>query len=140
VILTANQNTKSFLKTVEQTVGSSFSLLERWRMGGIGSGKLIVRTTSEKLAQCFGKSQDIKFVIIELRKKGIIVHIRNAVNNYVWLIPFHHLSIFKSDFLSIHGAGEFIKIDVSCMHRNNIDLIDKIMRMKAEITGDRIDW
>ena len=60
-----------------------------------------MRTTSEKLAQCFGKSQDIKFVIIELRKKGIIVHIRNAVNNYVWLIPFHHLSIFKSDLLSI---------------------------------------
>lgn len=108
-------------------------------MGGIGSGKLIVRTTSEKLDHCFGKSQDIKFVIIELRKKGIIIHIRNSINNYVWLIPFHHLSIFKSDFLSIHGAGEFIKIDLSCMQRNNIDFIDKIMRMKAEMKVDRID-
>lgn len=139
MILAANRNTRSFVKTVEQTVGPSFSLLERWRMGGVGSGKLIVYSASEALYKCFGKSRDIKFVIIELRKKGIIVHIRNAVNNYVWLIPFHHLSIFKSDLLSIHGAGQFIKIDLSCMHRNNIELLEKIMRMKAEMTGDRID-
>ena len=107
-------------------------------MGGVGSGKLIVFSASEALNKCFGNSQDIKFVIIELRKKGIIVHIRNSVNNYVWLIPFHHLSIFKSDLLSIHGAGQFIKIDLSCLHGNNKALLEKIMRLKAEVQVDGV--
>ncbi len=136
MILIANKNTKKFIETIHQIVGDKYSFIERIKMKGIGSGQLKVVSYSENLNDCFSDNHDIKFVIIELRKNGIIIYIRNYINNYVWLVPFYQLSIFKSDFYSIHTNGTFIKIDLSSIKGNNASFMKKLQEKKLEKVSD----
>lgn len=135
MILNANKNTKKFTDTIIKSVGESFSLLERFKMGGIGSSQLRVMEYSDNLAECFGDNQDIKFVIIELRKNGIIIYIKNYINNYVWLVPYSQLSVFKSNLFSIHANGTFVKINLKSVQKTNKKFIEKMMQKKLEASA-----
>ena len=131
MILSANKNTKEFNKTLTNLVGKKFSLLERIRMGGIGSGKLIVSEYSTNLQPCFGNQQDTKFVIAEVCEKGLIIYIKNAINDYVWLIPYYQLSLFKSTHYSIHSNGNFVKVDLKSLEQqNNMSFIKKLEQLR----------
>jgi hypothetical protein len=134
MIVVANYPTKKFRETVNQVVGNRFSMWERIKMGGIGSGQLKVLQHSEGLAPCFGKNHDTKFVIVEMRKSGIVVYVRNYIDNYVWLIPYYQLSIFKSDCYSLHANGNFIKINLACVVGNNAAVLNKIQQQKNDLT------
>lgn len=140
MILLANRNTKKFIETIDNFVGDRYTLIERIKMNGIGSGQLKVIAFSENLKDCFSDNHDIKFVIIELRKNGIIIYIRNYINNYVWLVPFYQLSIFKSDYYSIHANGTFIKIDLSSIKGNNATFIKKLQEKKLEMVSNLCDF
>jgi hypothetical protein len=135
MILNANKNTKKYIDTIISTVGQSYSIFDRFKMGGIGSSQLRVMEYSENLAECFGNNQDIKFVIIELRKNGLIIYIKNYINNYVWLVPYSQLSIFKSNLFSIHSNGTFVKIDLKSVQKTNKKFIEKMMQKKLEASG-----
>jgi hypothetical protein len=135
MILNANKNTKKYIDTTISTVGESYSIFERFKMGGIGSSQLRVMEYSDNLAECFGDNQDIKFVIIELRKNGLIIYIKNYINNYVWLVPYNQLSVFKSNLFSIHSNGTFVKIDLKSVQKTNKKFIKKMMQKKLEASG-----
>jgi hypothetical protein len=133
MILVANIFDKKFKETVNKAVGEKYTIFERLKLKGIGSGQLKVIEYSNNLKDCFSDNHDIKFVIIELRKNGLIVYIKNYIDDYVWLIPFHQLSIFKSNFFSLHGNGTFIKIDLKSIKGNNETFFKKVQDKKLEL-------
>jgi hypothetical protein len=138
MILAANRNSKEFISSVRGVVGERYSFLQRLRMGGVGSSQMVVKEYSVDLSKCFGSNQDRKFVILELCEKGMIVYIKNHINDYVWLVPYYQLSIFKSDFYSVHSGGNYIKIGLeSLLNKNNLEFLKKLERAKLENTGDR---
>ena len=112
-ILVANNNSPKFREQVKELVGKPFSIWQRLRMKGNGSGRLEVAEYSFKLANCFGENSGRKQAIIELRPKGIIIYIRNHINDYVWCIPYRNLCIFQSNLYSIHSNGNYVKIDLN---------------------------
>jgi hypothetical protein len=136
MILNANKNTKKFNDTINRTVGEKYSFLESFKLGGIGSGQLRVIEWSKDLTECFGENLDIKFVIIELRKKGVIVYIKNYINNFIWIIPYRQLSIFKSDYFSLHSNGNFIKIDLNSVEKRNKAFLKKLQIIKTELSDN----
>lgn len=109
MLLNHTQHLQSNQKKIDQFVGTSYSLIEKIKMGGAGSEKMQIVSCSQTFKEVLNKHQEINYGSLEIRTKGIIVHFNNGQQYHVWCIPFYHLSIFKTDTLNIHGAGSMVK-------------------------------
>ena len=136
-IILANNNSQKFKEQVEELVGKSYSFLQRLRMKGNGSGRLEIAEYSPQLASCFGEHSGRKQAIIELRPKGIIVYMRNHINDYVWCIPYWSLSIFQSNLYSIHSNGNYIKVDMIKALKVSKVFFKKMLENKAKFTSNK---
>ncbi len=98
-------------RQTNELLGRPFSLIQRLKLGGIGSPKMKLVLASEKIKSWFSLNQDTIFASIELRPKGIIVGITQGLIVINWLIPFYRLNIYKNaDQLSIHAEGHVVKL------------------------------
>lgn len=136
MIFNNNHNDKKIKKKISALVGTSFSWIERFKRKGIGSTRIKVIHTSAGLKDYFGRDQDIKYINIELRPKGILVYIKNKVNDYVWVIPFYKLSLYQSKHYSIHADGEFLKCDLSTIYPRNEKFFRKIHEKKSQLANE----
>ena len=130
MILSNNYNDKKVKKQINDLLGNSYSFMDRLKLRGIGSKRLKVKSYSPGLNTMFGRGQGIKYTIIELRPKGIIIYIKNSLNEYVWLIPFHKLTLYKSTEYSIHGDGESMHFDLTDIFPSNQKFIDKLNKKR----------
>lgn len=115
---------------INQFVGKPFTLLDMFKVGAIGSSRMEVVQYSKLFSGVMSKSKQPVFANIAIRPKGIIVILNIRLSNYSWVIPYHYLSIFKTDLLSIHSQGEVLKLRVSDAQYQKI--IQKILTMKEE--------
>lgn len=136
MILNNNYNDKETRKTINEQVGNSYSFIERLKLRGIGSKRVRVKSYSEGLKHMFGRDHGLKYTIMELRPKGIIIYIKNSLNEYVWLIPFYKLAIYQSSEFTIHGGGEFIKLELNEIFPKNKKFIDKLNDLKTAFLKD----
>ena len=88
---------------INTKVGPPFSFLERIKHKGIGSKRMKVVTTSFQLMKYLNKVSDINYLNVELRPKGIILHITKGLQSFSWPIPFYQLVFFKGDDFSFHA-------------------------------------
>ena len=86
-----------------------FSLLARLRMGGIGSHRMCVKGYSRGFENLLQRNSNLLYSNIELRPKGIIVHISQRNHRFSWVLPYYHLAVFQSEGFTLHGNGEFIR-------------------------------
>ncbi|HBH06386.1 MAG TPA: hypothetical protein DDX92_07270 [Flavobacteriales bacterium] len=100
---------KEVNREIEDIVGKSFSLMDRIRMGGVGSARMVIHSVSQNLNSLLPEGDELPKGNLELRPEGIIVLFNKGLETYSWPIPFYHLSIFKTDKLSIHAQGNFVK-------------------------------
>ena len=115
---------------VLEAVGKNPSILKRIKMGRMGSMKMRVLHLSDQLNLEFEGNNAHKFASIELRPKGIIVHLQKGIYRTAWLIPFYQLSIFKTDFWTIHGQG--LKVQLYDEKWRNKDFIKKLQNKLSE--------
>jgi len=134
-IFNKNFNDPNLTKEIDTLVGLPFSFRERIKRGGIGSTKLLVREMSENLQPYFDKSVNLTYVSIEQRPLGIIVYMKGNVNDYCWAIPFYQLSIFQSDYFSVHAQGAFLKIDLKSVYPQNGKFIERVLSAKASYSS-----
>lgn len=99
-------------KEIEAAVGKPFSLQMRWKMGGIGSEKLIISTTSIDIYNLLILDHNINTCNIELRPKGIIVRFRSLLETYGLIIPYYKLKLYKGKAkeYSIYMDHHYIKV------------------------------
>ena len=93
---------------IDEFVGKPYSFWEALKRGGIGSKRMIVDQLSPNLNYISNLTSDINYANIELRKKGILIHITKGLKNFTWAIPFYQLVFYKTNFTSIHAQGKFI--------------------------------
>ena len=132
MILNNNHNDSEIRRQVDEALGKPYSLLERIKQGGIGSGRLLIHDASEPLANCLAKDHDLKYASMELRPKGIILYLRNKINEYMWIIPYYKLSIYKSDWFSVHADGMRMRFHVKSVYPYNAKFVSKLMDRKAQ--------
>jgi hypothetical protein len=89
-------------------VGKPYNLFESIKRRGIGSKRMIVDKVSPNLNSILNTVSDLNYANIEMRKKGILIHITKGLRNFTWAIPFYHLVLYKTDGMSIHAQGKFI--------------------------------
>ena len=126
--------TKEINKLINDEMGKPYSFIERIKMRGTGSSRMIVECFSNDLDYLNNKLSDTQYANIELRPRGIIVRINKSYNTFAWTIPFYYLSIFNDKFLTIHSQGSFVKFKkVSWKH--NKKFIQKIIQLKGEFSA-----
>jgi len=117
---------------INDLLGYSYSFLKSIRLGGTGSKRMIIDEVSPNFKKYMNTISDINYGNIEIREKGILIHINKGLNNFSWPIPFYQLHTYKTNGISFHAHGNFIRFKNNKLLKENKKFIDKIMNLKIE--------
>jgi len=132
LVLDTTYYNKEHKKSLENFVGKSYSLFEALKRGGVGSKRMIIENVSPNLNLVINTISDINYANIEMRKKGILIHITKGHQNYTWAIPFYHLVVYKTDDMSIHAQGKFIHFKKSKNFYENKGFLSTMLNEKIQ--------
>ncbi len=112
MLLNVSYNEPEVREKIETAVGKPFTLKERWAMGGIGSSKLVISSTSIDIHNLLILDNNRNTCNVELRPKGIILRFRSLLETYALIIPYYKLTLYKgkAEEYSIYKDQQFIKV------------------------------
>lgn len=129
-------NNPTIKEEINLHVGMPYSFMQRFKMGGIGSKRMVIIEASADINAFTTYQNGIVYCYLELRPSGIIVHFRSILETIGWIVPYHHLSIFKNgEQFSLHAAGSFVKIGGLNNSAADESFIRKMMRHKQDACG-----
>jgi hypothetical protein len=117
---------------VADLIGSPFSLVQKLKLGGIGSKRMIIDEVSLNMRSMMNIVSDINYANIELRPKGVLIMINKGLKNFTWIIPYYQLVLYKTNGSSIHAQGRFIHFRNSKTFRENKKFFDKLLDQKVK--------
>ncbi len=139
MILDFTAPTKDQINAVDSLIGKPYSIVQIIRMGGTGSHKMILSEYSSGFINFLRKNQNLIYGNIELRPKGLLVHLSHINSRFSWAVPFYRLSIFQSGDFTIHGDGQFLRFRMDGNFLKNKDFIQKLLRLKIEFENNFSD-
>ncbi len=136
MLANVSYNNKAQRESIDKLVGKPFTLMNRLKLGGVGSPKLHVVSTSKEIDSLFVLDHNDNTCNIELRPNGIILRFRSLLETYGLIIPYYKLTIFKGtgEAYSIHM--EHHKVGISAKSKNVRDFFKKIQQQKARISDN----
>lgn len=132
MLFNSTYNNEDYDKESILLVGKKFTIFERIKIRGIGSGRLIIEKISSKLNLRKLKFNEIDYGNIELRPKGIIVHYTSKLERFSWIIPYYRLVIYNAQFFSIHANGNFIQFSKNKNYKENKKFINRMLQLKND--------
>lgn len=94
---------------INKKVGKPYSLMERLKMGGIGSKRMSIEEVSPEYNEYLNPDYYVTHGNIELRPKGIIIHFRYKLESYTLVIAFDELKVETDNKLILRFGESFIK-------------------------------
>lgn len=133
MLLNVSYNRPKIKAQIDAEVGLPFTLMERLKMKGIGSGKLIIDTTSVHIHNLLVLDNNRNVCGIEIRPKGIILSFRSLLETYALVIPFWKLKLYKgqSDVYSVYRDDYFVKI--KALEKSHHKFMQKLLKYKSEV-------
>ncbi|MFD2565071.1 hypothetical protein [Aquimarina rubra] len=121
-------------KILAEQVGKPFTIMERIKLGGVGSPKLRIAASSIEINNLLMMDTSLKTCNIELRPKGILVGFGVRLQTYLLVIPFYKLTIYKgkAEEYSIYRDNYFIKFSAKKTDIAIHTFIKKILNYKAD--------
>lgn len=112
MLVNVSYNNKEITRKIDEEVGKPFTLKQRWAMGGIGSPKLYITSSSIEIRNLLILDNNLDACNIELRPKGIILRFRSLLETYALIIPFYKLVIYKGNLsvYSVYRDHHFVKV------------------------------
>ncbi len=132
MILDTTYTSEENKRLINDKLGKAFSLIKSIKLKGIGSKRMIIEDVSPNMYCYMNKVADINYANIELRPKGILVHINKGLQTFSWIIPFYQLVIYKTNGSSIHAQGKFIHFKNNKTFKENKSFFDKLLDQKIE--------
>lgn len=132
MILDSTYTNKENTSLINDLVGRPFSLIESFKMKGIGSKRMIIDDVSTNLKPYINLVSDINYANIELRKGGILVFINKGLKNFTWVIPYYHLVLYKTNGASIHAQGRYIHFKYNNTFKENKGFFGKLLDQKIK--------
>jgi hypothetical protein len=112
MIRNVSYNDKEIKQEINTTIGNPFSLMDRFRMGGIGSPKFVIHDASKDIMKLLGLDRYINYCNIELRPNGIIIGFRSILESFAWVIPYSKLKLFyQNQQLAIFSDDNYVEIN-----------------------------
>jgi hypothetical protein len=122
--------------TITDLIGDTYSFIEAIKMKGVGSKRMVVEDVSPGFKNILNSVADINYGNIEIRKKGILIHITKGLKNYSWAIPFYQLHIYKTSGYSIHAQGNFVRFKDNKLLKENKKFLNRLLDLKIESEKD----
>ena len=132
MIFDTTHTNKTTETTINDLLGASYTFFEAIKMKGIGSKRMVVADVSLGFKNIMNTVSDINYGNIEIRKKGILVHINKGLKNYSWAIPFYQLYTYKTDGFSIHAQGKFVSFKEDRLFKENKKFFNKMFDEKIK--------
>lgn len=132
MILNTTHFNSEHKQIIADLVGSPFSLVQKLKMKGVGSKRMIIDEVSPNMQSIMNTVSDINYANIELRPKGILIMINKGLKNFTWIIPYYQLVIYKVNGSSLHAQGRFIHFRNSKTFKENKKFFDKLLDEKVK--------
>lgn len=132
MVLNTTHTNKENNELLNALVGKAYSFLQSLKLKGVGSKRMVIDNVSPNLKHLLNTVSDINYTNIELRPKGILIHITKGQQNFTWVIPYYQLVIYKADGSSIHAQGRFIHFKNNKMLKENKLFFDKLLNEKIK--------
>lgn len=127
---------KNTEEEIHQLVGKSIGFIDRLKMGGIGSQRFLVQEADLEITTLLNQQNTPPYTNIELRPRGIILSFRVKLDNWVLVLPYRKLSIFKSTTtLTIHQDRWKLKLGPANNASLDLKFFHKLLNLKAESTN-----
>lgn len=136
MLANVSYNNKTQREAIDTSVGKPFTLLQRIKIGGVGSPKLFVTSSSKEIDALFLLDHNENSCNIELRPKGIILRFRSLLETYALIVPYYKLTIFKGSSESYSVHFEHHKVSISANSEPVRVFFKKIQHQKAAISQD----
>jgi|TARA_B110000977_G_scaffold185608_1_gene250603 hypothetical protein len=125
-------NNKDAAANINEMLGKSYSFIKAMKLGGVGSKRMVIAAVSPGFSNLINVISDINYGNIELREKGILVHVNKGLKNFSWAIPYYQLHTYKTEGFSIHAQGNFVRFKNNKLLKENKKFIQKIVNFKIE--------
>lgn len=132
MIFNTTLKNKDATTTMNDLLGKPYSFVKAIKLGGVGSKRMIIDAVSPGFLKLINAVSDINYGNIELRDKGIVIHINKGLKNFSWAIPYYQLHTYKTEGFSIHAQGNFVRFKSNKLLKENKNFIDKIINCKIE--------
>ena len=132
MIFNTTYKNKDATTTINDLIGKPYTFFEAIKKKGIGSKRMIVEDVSLGFKRILNSVADLNYANIEIRDKGILVHITKGHQNFSWAIPFYQLHLYKTNGFSIHAQGNFIRFKQNKLLKENKNFLDKLLDLKIE--------
>ena len=136
MLANVSYNNKAQREAIDTSVGKPFTLLQRIKLGGVGSPKLYVTSSSKEIDVLFLLDHNENSCNIELRPKGIILRFRSLLETYALVVPYYKLTLFKGTSGSYSVHFEHHKVKISAQSEPVRVFFKKIQHQKAAISKD----
>ena len=139
MILNISYKDNKQLELINNSVGKPYSLIDKIKLGGVGSPKYYIKSSDKKIDSLLILDNNDNTCNIEMRPKGIIIRFRSLLETFALVIPYFKLSIFKptGDTYSIHSGEN--KIIIITQTENKRKFIKRVLEQKAKISKDYIN-
>ena len=132
MILNTTHSNPEHKQIIADIVGGPYSLVQKLKLGGIGSKRMIVDEVSPNMQSMMNTVSDVNYANIEIRPNGILVMINKGLKNFTWIIPYYQLVLYKTNGSSIHAQGRFVHFRNSKTFRENKKFFDKLLDEKVK--------
>ena len=132
MIFNTTLKNKDATATMNDLLGQPYSFVKAINLGGVGSKRMIIDAVSPGFLKLINAVSDINYGNIELREKGVVIHINKGLKNFSWAIPYYQLHTYKTEGFSIHAQGNFVRFKSNKLLKENKKFIDKIINCKIE--------
>jgi len=132
MLFDTSRTNKDYTQQCTEVLGKPFSFFEKLKMGGVGSSRFIIEKISPKIQPENMQSSSINYANIELRPKGIIIHLINRLDRYSWIIPYYRFNMYSTKTFSIHSNGHFIQFKKNKNYKDNKKFITKMIDLKND--------
>lgn len=132
MILNTTHHSTENKQVINDLVGEAFGLVQKLKLRGVGSKRMIVDEVSPNMSSLLNAVSDINYANIELRPKGILVMVTKGHKNFTWIIPYYQLVIYKTNGSSIHAQGKYIHFRNNKTFKENKSFFDKLMNEKVK--------
>lgn len=132
MIINTTHFNKEHKQIIADLVGSEFSLVQKLKMKGVGSKRMIIDDVSPNMKSMMNIVSDLNYGNIELRPKGILILINQGLKNFTWVIPYYQLVIYKTNGSSIHAQGKFVHFRDNKTFKENKKFFDKLLDEKVK--------
>ncbi|WP_203293676.1 hypothetical protein [Luteirhabdus pelagi] len=134
MLLNVSYNNKKITQRIDAEVGKPFTMLERIKLGGIGSPRLVITEMSLQLHNLMVLDNNRNVCNIEMRPNGIIVGFRSLLESYALVIPYYKLVLYKGkkDQYSIYRDNYFVKVQAKDKDTSIHKFMAKVVSEKAE--------